>query len=270
MTRLYRPEILWTVLAAVFMEARAETVVLKEGSDGYSGTADNSIYEDRPSNTNGGHAFLYAGNTKLLSPRRALIKFDLAPLPPNAVVTTATLILTVQRSADNRTDPEPHSIHRLAVNWGEGTVDTLDIDPESDGGAGSPAQEGDATWSHNFFGLSNWATSGGDFATTATASAEVRGVGSEGRFGGAGVVEDLNIWLADPGCNFGWIILGNEIDAKRAKRFYSSEGEFDFRPRLEIFYELGTPTPTPSPTPSPSPTATPVPNAARGWRLYDS
>ena len=39
MTRLYRPEILWTVLAAVSMEARAATVVLKEVSDGDQGRA---------------------------------------------------------------------------------------------------------------------------------------------------------------------------------------------------------------------------------------
>ncbi len=226
------------------------TIIFQEGVKGYQGTRDNSLYEDQRDNTNGGHPFLYAGNNKLGSPRRFLIAFDLSGVPRGARILAAELTFVVERSADNNAFAEPHTIHRSLADWGEGSVDTLQIDPESDGGGGSAAQAGDATWNSNFHLQSAWSNPGGDFVPTPSATTDFFGAGSSGTFSGVGLVADAQFWLERPGENFGWIVRGNEVDLKRAKRFHASEGELAFRPRLVLTFDP------------------PSRIAASRWRLY--
>lgn len=255
----------WIVVAGFFFalaSPRAEVLVLQQGRDAYAGCGDNSIYSDYPINTNGGHPFLYSGNTKLGSARRALIRFSLPDLPPGALIQSVELRMTVNRAADNATNEETHKLHRIRAPWGEGSVDSLLIG--SDGGSGAPATEGDATWLSNFYTLSDWPAPGGDFEPAISGAGLVGGVTGippntiedEALFTGAGLAADVQSWLANPSQNHGWIIIGNEAANKSARRLYSSEWEEPDpesqsrrRPELTIIYES--------------------PNAVSQWTLYD-
>lgn len=233
---MHRAVFLILGLLALSFRAAAIEIVFEEGVDGYSGTDDNSLYEDRPDNTNGAHRFLYAGNTKVLSPRRALVRFDVAAIPAGSTITAVQFELVVQRRAGQAFN-ETHTLHRLLKPWGEGNVDAQTINPETDGGLGAPAEEGDATWTSNFHNQSLWDTPGGDFISTPSGSAIGRTIGTRMTFNDPLMAADVQHWVDHPEENFGWIVIGNEIDPQVAYRFYSSEGDPTVRPRLTVNYE---------------------------------
>ena len=80
---------------------------------------------------------------------------------------------------------------------------------------------------------------GGDFSTTASASAIVSDDSGDGQFfawSGPGLVANVQSWLATPNQNFGWLIHGDETRGQSAKRFNSSESTTspNVPPRLEL------------------------------------
>lgn len=219
------------MLLALALPVQPAELILQDGLDGYDGAGDNSIYQDQVENTNGGHGFLYSGLTKVSSPRRFLIRFDLTALPSGAVVLGVELRLTVNRAGLNQTNLEPHGLHRLTRPWGEGTVDSLDFDAE--GGSGWSAEPGDATWLSASHGSVLWTLPGGDYVAEPSAVAGVGGVTGAGEnrveaqafFAGEGLVADVQRWVDDPDSNFGWIGIGNEVTPQTARRIYSSDWE---------------------------------------------
>jgi hypothetical protein len=51
---------------------------------------------------------------------------------------------------------------------------------------------------------------------------------------------DVQAWLATPGQNFGWLLLGNETVEGTAKSFASREHEEPAaRPQLRVTFKLG-------------------------------
>ena len=132
-------------------------------------------------------------------------------------MTQVTLELTVDRSGGNFGNVD-QSMHRALKSWGEGVAVASGA-----GGDGGSAGTGDATWLANHFGVSVWTTPGGDFDAAASAVASAGRSGAVAKFTGAGLVADVQAWVDDPGSNFGWFILGDEVTAQRVKRFFSSE-----------------------------------------------
>jgi hypothetical protein len=148
---------------------------------------------------------------------RALLQFDVAAaVPSGSTIDSVSLTLTVQASAPGSGD-QVHTLHRVAQDWGEG-------DSIAFGGAGVPAEPGDATWTNTFFPTDIWDTPGGDFDATVSGSATVGimfvGVTWEST---AQMVADVQTWLDDPSSNFGWLMKGNEDVLQTAKRFGSRE-----------------------------------------------
>lgn len=214
----------------------AGDILLRDGYDGYAGTADASIYADYPDNANGGYPFLFSGST-VNSVRRALIRFDLSHLSVGTNATTVTLTLVLDRSGLEAGN-DVYTLHRVLSPWGEGTASEAD---GSTGGIGVDAGPGDATWASSQHPETPWATAGGDYDTSPSASMaigrwdSIRPENNVYTFTDPLFRADVQHWLRHPEQNHGWILLGNEVTARNARRFHSSESpEMAARPSLRL------------------------------------
>ena len=53
------------------------------------------------------------------------------------------------------------------------------------------------------------------------------------------LIADVAAWLEFPGTNFGWILLGDEVNAPTARRYDSRENEVAAaRPQLTVEYSI--------------------------------
>lgn len=218
--------------------------------------ADTSIYSEDPDLSNGAGQHLYAGLTRRDDLRRALLRFDVtAAIPAGASIDTVRLQVQVSRSVSG---PLTATLHRVTASWGEAGSDA-----GSPGGQGAPAVDGDATWQWRHYqqvaGVpppgALWAVPGGDFAAIASADTRIGGIGGY-EWSGPGMVADLELWLADPVANTGWIVRVAESTPGSAKQFDSREHPSPAnRPRLVIDFMPGTSAPQPVPQPTVVPAA---------------
>lgn len=186
---------------------------------------DNSIYEENTGNSNG-TGDLFFGRTNGGNLRRSLILFDIAAaIPAGATITDVSFDYNVL-APGNRPDSNV-SFHRALADWGEGGS-------LSAGGQGVAAQANDATWAQSFFGSTNWTNAGGDFDATASDSFLI---GSAGAASAqlTGLVDDVQSFLDNPGNNFGWFLLGDEINNQSARRISSRESASG-QPTLQITF----------------------------------
>lgn len=193
------------------------------------------MYEDFGGDlSSGAGPSLFAGLTQFENRRRALIAFDLTSIPAGSSITSVTLTLTCTRSASLA---EPVSLRPALASWGEGASVAL-----GEGGMGTAALPGDATWRYRFFPDVLWNTEGGDLGPT-SASTPVAGEGTYA-WSSPAMAADVQSWLVNPTLNQGWAIVGNEDLPQTAKRFASREHEtLSQRPVLVVEY---TPIPSPS------------------------
>jgi len=188
---------------------------------------DNTVYSAAPENSNG-QGYLFAGLTGSGGATRALLAFDLtSAVPAGASIVSAQLALSMNKTI---TAASNCSLFKLGDDWGEGTSNAGESS-----GAGAQASTNDATWIHRFFNTSTWATPGGTFVATASATTSVNGIGTY-LWSGPGLVSDVNAWIASPAQNFGWLLRGDE-SAVSAKRFSSREDATPGnRPALTLTY----------------------------------
>jgi spore coat protein A len=191
--------------------ARAETVTL-------AASRDNTLYQPATggtTNSNGAGEHLFVGRTDDGYIRRAVIAFNLTnAIPLGSTITGVTLTLYMSRTRDTADNV---TLYRALANWGEGASNA-----SQEEGRGTQALPGDATWYHRFYPTSLWTTAGGDFRATASATTSVNREGSYS-WSSTGLVADVQLWLNNPGTNFGWLIRGEESTTKTAKRFDSRE-----------------------------------------------
>jgi hypothetical protein len=165
---------------------------------------------------NGSGVHIFAGTTNSFEMRRALMAFDLeSKIPPGSQITGVKLAMHVSTTIAGN---EFMELHRVTTDWGEGPSDA----GSARDGQGVASKNGDATWIHTFFPNQRWTNAGGDFASSADATAGVA-------FGGATWVSNAALvgrvqgWIDQPSTNFGWILLGNESTSGTTKRFDSRE-----------------------------------------------
>ena len=189
---------------------------------------DNTLFESTSGATsNGAGPNVYAGRNSQGALRRALLRFDLSAIPAGATITGVSLTLFASQTQGPAVEM---GLHRTLADWGEGTSSSM-------GGQGAPSQPGDATWIHTFFNASLWATSGGDFASPASATQSVFEAGSYTWNSTAALVADAQGWLNSPASNFGWTLAGGESVIGTAKRFESRENAIlANRPVLNVEY----------------------------------
>lgn len=197
---------------------------------------DNSLYETIDGTvSNGAGQHIFTGRTAIATLRRALIAFDVAgSVPAGSTITRATLTLhmSITISFD-----QPVSLHRAISDWGAAASDA----PGQEG-TGAPAETGDATWLHRFYNTVFWTTAGSDFEASPSAAILVDQNGFYEWTSGA-MALDVQQWLDAPASNFGWVVVGNELEDATAKRFDSSENPTtSVRPVLQVEYAAaGTP-----------------------------
>ncbi len=200
--------------------------------------ADATLFEDNPDFASGAGDFLFIGPIASGSPRRALLRFGLSSIPSNAIINAVTLRFVIDRAAIGSRLDDQARLHKVLAEWGEGNSNG------GTGGAGTPAASGDATWNVRFFGAvppAPWTHEGGDFATGASASVTVGGIGSYTVPSTPALVQDVQQWLLGPAANFGWFLLGPEGDdvSQRARRLYGrSAAAVDSRPQLTVDFSL--------------------------------
>lgn len=188
---------------------------------------DNSIFQNNVSNSNGGGPGIFSGANGMLSPRRGLIEFNITgSLPSNSTITGAQLQLTVGQLGGGSSTGRTIGLYTLTSGWGEGTVGAS----TSIGGTGqgAAANTGDATWNANHFNVSAWTTAGGDYVSTASATATLSTVSLNSVFtwSSTGLVADVQNWLNNPTSNDGWdIINAAETTSQSLIAFYSREGQ---------------------------------------------
>lgn len=205
---------------------------------------DSTLFSDRVDFASGAGDFLFIGNTASGSTRRALLAFDLSPIPVNAQITSASLTIFVDRNAIASSPTDQASLHSLSADWGEGGSNA------GTGGGGTQATPADSTWAFRRYGdppalpQLAWATPGGDFTANASATVALSSVGTISFASSAALVADVQGWLDQPAGNFGWIMLGNESSDQNARRFLSRTSmDIGNRPRLDIEYVAAIPEP---------------------------
>ena len=196
-----------------------------------SPTQDTTIFSEDGTLQNGLGTHLFSGLTNGSDARRALLSFDIAgSLPPDAIVTSAALTLTVDR-VNGAFATDDFGLHRVSQGWVEG-----DVISDSRGGGGGQSGSGGATWTTT--GTAPWENEGGDFVEAASASLLIADAAAYTWESTEQLVSDVQLWLDDPSLNFGWAVVGNEIDQRSAKRFVSAQNdEESLRPTLSIEFE---------------------------------
>lgn len=198
-------------------------------------SADNTIYQNPATSSNALGPNIFSGTNGGGSPRRGLIRFDVASaVPANATITAVMLTLNCNTS---RSIADNVSLHKLLAAWGEGTSNAGSV---SDG-QGATATTNDATWAARFFPSTLWTAAGGDYNATASANVSINSTGFY-QWSSTAMVADVQSWLASPSSNFGWILLCNESTISTARKFGSRENAtVANRPSLSITYNVSLP-----------------------------
>ncbi|HEX8877972.1 MAG TPA: DNRLRE domain-containing protein [Phycisphaerales bacterium] len=193
--------------------------------------ADNTLYiSTTGSVSNGSGTAMFAGTNADInaSPRRALVRFDVASVvPAGATVVAASLTLV---EGGSNFDEHTCTLHRVTNSWGEGASVA-----NGGQGGGTLAQTGDATWLHRSFPTTLWTNLGGDFNPVASASLAV-GAGASFTWTSAQLAADVQSMASDPANNFGWLVRGEESLSKTAKKFSTREDIAANRPTLVISF----------------------------------
>ncbi|NOX62938.1 MAG: DNRLRE domain-containing protein [Chloroflexi bacterium] len=207
-------------------------LLLRQGLNGYAGASDAWITAFQPDANFGAASQL---EMRAAEQSAALLRFDLSPLPANAVVQKAELrLVTIDRTNDNSANMAVYALRRAwdsaSVTWNQASAG----EPWASAGAADPDQDRfpdpvDTVVMDSLEATYRW-----------------------------DITEQVQRWHESPDTNFGVLLAGLQ-GPKVAYTVHSSESsELDKRPLLAIEYVYIPATPTATATPSP--TFTPTPN----------
>jgi hypothetical protein len=216
-------------LVAVTATADADTLVLTTVDDNTLIEAPNGAFSHGASyNFYAGRVGPNAEGTK----RRGAIRFDFSAIPAGSTIQSVTLELYCSNAG--LTTAFPVALKRMTASWGEGASFAF-------GGGGGSSEPGDATWLHRFYPNVLWATPGGQFVATVSATRNVSTPGWYTWASTAQLVADVQGWVDNPANNFGWLVQGNETTLKSVKRFDTHESPSNTKPKLTVVYAVPAP-----------------------------
>lgn len=164
--------------------------------------------------------------------RRAMLRFNLSAIPPGSTITSVSLKVYMAQTSGGA---QNCTLHRVTESWGESSSFAF-------GGGGTNPEPGDTTWKYRFWPTTLWATQGGSFVATASATKSINGVGFWTFTTVASLVADVQGWVNTPSSNHGWLMKGNEVTLQSAKKFDSREStEPTRRPLLTVTYTPAAP-----------------------------
>jgi len=220
--------IIRTLLAVVLAGPR-----LQAASVALHPNADTTLQEAFPGNNFGDGTSFQAGGRRQGGRARGLLSFDVAGnVPAGATINSVTLSLNVTATPSGGAS-SVFDLHSVSEAWGEGN---------NTDHRGSPADAGEATWNSRFAPGTQWATAGGTFIPTVTASRSVAGNGSYTFASTALMVSDVQSWLNTPANNFGWELISESETTPTSIRRFGSRDDGAFSPTLTISF---TPVPEP-------------------------
>jgi hypothetical protein len=193
--------------------------------------ADTHIASELPASNFGTANPLLVGISATFPPiQRGLLRFSFEDIPSGAVVTGVTLRLVAIGGPREASD---FDLNRLLVEWSESGatwVTRLSATPWTAAGAAA----------------------GADYVTPASIMGQLTPVPMGGPpttndFSSPGMVEDVQLWLNDPGTNFGWILHATGGMAGTGRQVASREDPTR-KPMLIVEYTLSEPPPATPPT----------------------
>jgi len=196
---------------------------------------DNTLYETMDGSlSNGAGAWTFIGLTTS-GLRRSIVAFDVSDLDVCDQITAVRVIFTIDQ-APATSSAGTAGLHLVLQDWGEGTSDAL-----SPGGQGTTSTTNDATWIHSFYDTASWNNAGGDFMMTPSAQAPfgTQSMDVLNFTSTALLIDDVLGWVQDPASNYGWIILGDEINLRNARRLISKDSQAKETPTLLIDFVPG-------------------------------
>ncbi|MGQ9715542.1 MAG: DNRLRE domain-containing protein, partial [Anaerolineae bacterium] len=214
----------WTPTPTATVPPVPTSVVFRNAEDSY-------LYQDLPDTNYGTLWYLSLRGT---GSRRPILRFNLTAIPPNAIVTRATLRLRAtdtQDPPDRSTTARAYAVYRpwneLEVTWRAATAST------------------------------NWEVPGCDGTTDRSFTPlDSVVISAPNRYYEFDITEAAQEWVGNPSGNQGVLLLAQDMAVTYA--FYSSEWPLvEYQPQLTVEYYLPPPTPTPPPTGPPTPTRTP-------------
>jgi hypothetical protein len=184
--------------------------------------ADTALRNASPDLSFGNVASLPAGvSTSGTTINHVLLRFPIEHLPANATVTEVTLLLT---SVTTNQAGMNHNLFRVLKDW----------------------NETDTTWNTRIAPAIAWGAPGAqadvDYTTPASASALLDTAPSVNPFTTAAMLADVELWRANPGTNFGWILIAANEQAGSGKQIAGRE-DATRAPVLNVVYSLPAPSP---------------------------
>jgi hypothetical protein len=161
---------------------------------------------------------IVGGLLQFTSKCRGLVRFDLSSIPAAAVITSATVTVTVTRSRAGVTE-HIHQLHRLLSPWNEIS----------------------ATWDSS--GVGPW--NGGAFAEDADASVAFGDAGTYTFPSSPALVATVQMWQTNSGTNHGWILISQEEATAGTARRVATREAGSGQPVLTIGYSMPLPPPAP-------------------------
>nr|MBC8447057.1 DNRLRE domain-containing protein [Chloroflexota bacterium] len=232
-----------------------QTAVFQDGvspDDSYAGTTDVILANDVEANVNLGgteHLETFFGEGE--EHRRSLLRWDLSALPPDIMVSSASLELyRFDGSAENAMEL---TLQRLTGAWAEGSG--------SDFWPGPGYVPDGATWTLASPGTA-WTTPGGDFDSTIVGQITLP-AGMGNGWMPLDATAAVRAWIEQGGPNRGLLLRPRSGDYTYHYFYSRNHNMASLRPRLVVTYTVGglatpTPTSTGEPSPTPTPTATPT------------
>lgn len=242
-----RPRHLLLLASIYSIASYADVVTLVASKDA-------SIFQNNPDYSNGGGPGIFSGTSGTGSPRRALIAFDMTSIPAGAIITSVQLTLTLGLVANGGPPSATIGLYALTQSWGQGTTGGT-ATAINGTGQGYPANPGDATWNSAHYSATTptqWATPGGDHASTASATLFLNNNTAGSSFTWLStpqLVANAQGWLNNPATNFGLeLINADEVSSSTLFAFYSSEwdntqngGSASQVPQLQVTYTVPEP-----------------------------